>query len=122
MGRAASVPAVAGALGLSPAPPKVRNSFCNVIESPASIILDSKSVFYQNYDTLSFISYIDLIYAFYGLGSKEAPQNYEVMHYKVSPQATFDFKTDKKYLNDEQNLTIDTSYYGGMFFDEIYHS
>jgi len=56
------------------------------------------------------------------LGSKEAPQNYEVMHYKVSPQATFDFKTDKKYLNDEQNLTIDTSYYGGMFFDEIYHS
>ena len=147
-----------------------------------------------------------LIYAFYGLGSKEAPQNYEVMHHKISPIATFDFekstdidkmcfnigidknvkftleylkdkkwksyykhdkkfpfsfrwkcidkkvttsqmrlhviksqmmlnevrfmyknkpldfKTDKKYLNDEQNLTIDTSYYGGMFFDEIYHS
>jgi len=147
-----------------------------------------------------------LVYAFYGLGSKEAPQNYEVMHHKVSPLATFDFEkqvdidqicyyigidksvnftfeylekkqwktldtykkdfpfsfrwkcidknvttsqmrlrvtksqmmlnevrfmyknnpipfnTDKKYLNDEQNLTIDTTYYGGMFFDEIYHS
>ena len=146
------------------------------------------------------------IYAFYALGSKEAPQNYEVLHYKKIPTASFDFekptqidkmcfnigidksvkfsfeylknkkwesyykhdknfpfsfrwlcvdknvttskmrlqvsknqmmlnevrfmhkdktifyKTDKQYLNDEQNLTIDTSYYGGMFFDEIYHS
>lgn len=32
------------------------------------------------------------------------------------------FNTNKPLLNDEQNLTIDTSYYGGMFFDEIYHS
>ena len=30
------------------------------------------------------------------------------------------FTTSKKYLNDEQNTTIDTSYYSGMFFDEIY--
>lgn len=146
------------------------------------------------------------IYAFNGLGSKETPQNYEVLHYKMYPVATFDFnrtvqidqmcyyigidkkvqfsveylsegtwkkfhtykqkfpfsfrwkcvdknvttskiklhvtknqmmlnevrfsyrgkpvlyKTDKKYLNDEQNISIDTTYYGGMFFDEIYHS
>ena len=30
------------------------------------------------------------------------------------------FTTSKKYLNDEQKFTIDTSYYAGMFFDEIY--
>lgn len=30
------------------------------------------------------------------------------------------YKTKKKYLNDEANLTVDTSYYSGMFFDEIY--
>lgn len=32
------------------------------------------------------------------------------------------FKTDKKYLNDEQSLPIDTTFFGGMFFDEIFHS
>ena len=146
-----------------------------------------------------------LVYAFYGLGSKETPQNYEVMHYERSAVAVFDFEkaveidqisyyigidkkinftfeylekeqwklfytykeafpfsfrwksidenittskirlqitknqmmlnevkfshkgksveyvTDKKHLNDEQNITVDTTYYGGMFFDEIYH-
>ncbi len=31
------------------------------------------------------------------------------------------FATSQKLLNDEQDLKIDTSYYGGMFFDEIYH-
>ena len=30
------------------------------------------------------------------------------------------YKTKKKYLNDEANLSVDTSYYSGMFFDEIY--
>lgn len=30
------------------------------------------------------------------------------------------YKTSKKYLNDEANLSIDTAYYSGMFFDEIY--
>ena len=30
------------------------------------------------------------------------------------------YKTSKKYLNDEVNMTVDTSYYSGMFFDEIY--
>ena len=31
------------------------------------------------------------------------------------------FKTDKGLLNDEQDITIDKTYFGGMFFDEIYH-
>jgi len=31
------------------------------------------------------------------------------------------YQTGKKYLNDEQKLSIDTKYFGGMFFDEIYH-
>lgn len=30
------------------------------------------------------------------------------------------YKTKKIYLNDEVNLSVDTSYYSGMFFDEIY--
>ena len=30
------------------------------------------------------------------------------------------FTTSKKYLSDEKNMTVDTSYYSGMFFDEIY--
>jgi len=30
------------------------------------------------------------------------------------------YKTKKIYLNDEANLSVDTSYYSGMFFDEIY--
>ncbi len=30
------------------------------------------------------------------------------------------YQTDKAYLQDEENTTIDTSYYAGMFFDEIY--
>ena len=30
------------------------------------------------------------------------------------------YQTKKKYLNDEANLSVDTSYYSGMFFDEIY--
>ncbi len=35
---------------------------------------------------------------------------------------TIPFTSNKTSLNDEQNLAIDTSYFGGMFFDEIYHS
>lgn len=31
------------------------------------------------------------------------------------------YTTDKQYLNDETDILIDKSYYGGMFFDEIYH-
>jgi len=30
------------------------------------------------------------------------------------------YQTKKNYLNDEANLSVDTSYYAGMFFDEIY--
>ena len=30
------------------------------------------------------------------------------------------YKTNTKHLNDEANLSVDTSYYGSMFFDEIY--
>lgn len=30
------------------------------------------------------------------------------------------YKSNKKYLNDETHIAVDTSYYGGMFFDEIY--
>ena len=30
------------------------------------------------------------------------------------------YKTSKNYLNDEKNVLVDTSYYSGMFFDEIY--
>jgi dolichyl-phosphate-mannose--protein O-mannosyl transferase len=147
-----------------------------------------------------------LIYAFSGLGSRSAPQNYEVMHYKAYPVATFDFakptqidrlcyyigidkkvnftfeylekdnwkvydiydkdfpfsfrwqcinkdittskmrlrmtknqmmlnevrfmyknrplhyETNKEKLNDEEDVKVNTTYYGGMFFDEIYHS
>lgn len=33
---------------------------------------------------------------------------------------TLPFHTSKKYLNDEDNFKIDTSFYSGMFFDEIY--
>ena len=33
---------------------------------------------------------------------------------------TIPYKTSKKYLNDEATLSVDTSYYSGMFFDEIY--
>ena len=36
-------------------------------------------------------------------------------HEKIIP-----FKTQTKYLNDESEMKIDTSYYTGMFFDEIY--
>lgn len=159
-----------------------------------------------SYPLLILLLFSFFFYAFYGLGSKEAPQSYTVIHYKVSPTATFDFEkqveieqlcyfvginktvhftleyleekhwktffkheakfpfsfrwkcidknvttsqirlrttksevmlnevhflhkgksipyvTQTKYLNDEQNLSIDTSYFGGMFFDEIYHS
>ena len=32
------------------------------------------------------------------------------------------FKSNKPLLGDEQNTAIDTTYFGGMFFDEIYHS
>lgn len=35
---------------------------------------------------------------------------------------TIPFITNRALLHDEQNFTVDTSYYGGMFFDEIYHS
>lgn len=147
-----------------------------------------------------------MVYGFNKLGSMEAPQTFEVLHYTQSPIANFDFEhpesidkicynigidknvqftfeffannqwqdfyvykdnfpysfrwkcidtditasqirlhvtknqmmlnevhfiykdqsipftTDKKYLNDEQSLPIDTTYFGGMFFDEIYHS
>ncbi len=35
---------------------------------------------------------------------------------------TISYKTNKKLLNDEQELTVDKTYFGGMFFDEIYHS
>ena len=31
------------------------------------------------------------------------------------------FTTSQKLLNDEQGLKIDRTYFGGMFFDEIYH-
>jgi dolichyl-phosphate-mannose--protein O-mannosyl transferase len=30
------------------------------------------------------------------------------------------YKTNKKYLKDESNLSVDTGYHGGMVFDEIY--
>jgi len=30
------------------------------------------------------------------------------------------FKSNKKYLDDENNYVVDTTYYSGMFFDEIY--
>jgi len=35
---------------------------------------------------------------------------------------TVPFKTNNKLLNDEQEQNIDKTYFGGMFFDEIYHS
>jgi len=37
-------------------------------------------------------------------------------HGKVIP-----FKANRPYLNDEPKMGVDTSYFGGMFFDEIYH-
>ncbi|MDD3591802.1 MAG: glycosyltransferase family 39 protein [Sulfurovum sp.] len=42
--------------------------------------------------------------------------------YFMDKKRTIPFVTNKPLLNDEQNLTVDTSHYGGMFFDEIYHS
>ena len=40
----------------------------------------------------------------------------------LSKENSLSYTTDKKKLNDEQHIAIDTSYYSGMFFDEIYHS
>jgi len=34
---------------------------------------------------------------------------------------TIPYKTNRKLLNDEPEPSVDTSYYSGMFFDEIYH-
>lgn len=42
--------------------------------------------------------------------------------YFMDRNETVPFVTNKPLLNDEPNLSVDTSYYGGMFFDEIYHS
>ncbi|MDQ7047515.1 MAG: glycosyltransferase family 39 protein [Sulfurovum sp.] len=166
----------------------------------------TKSLRIFRYPLLGMLIGSFLVYALLGLGSRESPQNFEVMHHKASPLATFDFEkptaidkvcyyvgidknvnftleylerkewktyheykknfpfsfrwkcidknvttskirlritknqmmlnevrfmskdktipfsTNKKYLNDEQEMAIDTSYFGGMFFDEIYHS
>lgn len=40
----------------------------------------------------------------------------------LSAGKSLNYTTDKPKLNDEQNISIDTTYYGGTFFDEIYHS
>jgi len=38
----------------------------------------------------------------------------------LSQEKVIPFKTETKYINDEPEMQIDTSYYSGMFFDEIY--
>jgi len=39
----------------------------------------------------------------------------------MSRGKVLDYTSRLPKLNDEQNLQLDTSYYGGMYFDEIYH-
>ena len=39
-----------------------------------------------------------------------------------SSEGLLPFSGSRKHVSDEQHIRPDTSYYGGMFFDEIYHS